>query len=568
MFNTLKRIISPPNFEDKEKTRLAGLLNSILIFAIVSTSLATPLLFVSTSVENRLPLLVVVLPSIALNVVAVIIMRRGLVTAASNIFIVNFSAAIFGSYLFTQPGSAGALLSLTIVIAITTLLLRPRAVLVLLVIIVAFTYFSIIAQSQGWITPVFSEENNPISNWFSNSLVFTITSLGLYFSSVSLRRALDNASESSKRLESTNRELEGLQKVLEDRVRSRTQELEKRANQLDAISGVARSTASLQNLEDLLPAVTRLVSQRFDYYHTGIFLLDEDRKFAVLRASNSDGGKRMLNRQHKLKLDTKSIVGFVSSRGEPRIALDVGTDAVYFDNPDLPNTRSEMALPLRVGGQVIGALDVQSNQPNAFTEADINILSTLADQVAIAIENARLFSASRDALKKSEETFTQYIQQEWSNYAKRLKTTGYKFDGSRTTPLDIKDTQERAKSLPKTGRLSPEKENRELSIPIRFRGQVIGVLDVKSKSGSRKWTQHDITLLEAVAERTALALENTRLIESSQRRASRERTIGEISTKIGAVSDIETIMQTAVEELGRRIGGAAEVTLELESERQ
>ena len=360
-------------------------------------------------------------------------------------------------------------------------------------------------------------------------------------------------------------ELKKLQGDLEQRVEQRTIELENRANQLDAISNVARSTASLQNLEELLPAVTKLVSERFDYYHTGIFLLDEGQEFANLRAANSDGGKRMLARQHKLKLDANSIVGFVTSQGQPRIALDVGTDAVFFDNPDLPDTRSEMALPLRVGGRIIGALDVQSTQSNAFSENDVANLSTLADQIAIAIENARLFSESREALRRSEEAFSQYVQQEWSSFAKQVKTTGYKFDGKRTTPLDKKDVQKKAKDIPMKGSLSLEKAPRDLSIPIRFRGQVIGVLDVKSKSGNRKWTSDDIALLEASVERTALALENARLVESSQLRASRERTIGEISTRIGAVTNIEAIMQAAVEELGRKIGGATEVTLELDN---
>ena len=360
-------------------------------------------------------------------------------------------------------------------------------------------------------------------------------------------------------------ELKKLQGDLEQRVEQRTIELENRANQLDAISNVARSTASLQNLEELLPAVTKLVSERFDYYHTGIFLLDEGQEFANLRAANSDGGKRMLARQHKLKLDANSIVGFVTSQGQPRIALDVGTDAVFFDNPDLPDTRSEMALPLRVGGRIIGALDVQSTQSNAFSENDVANLSTLADQIAIAIENARLFSESREALRRSEEAFSQYVQQEWSSFAKQVKTTGYKFDGKRTTPLDKKDVQKKAKDIPMKGSLSLEKAPRDLSIPIRFRGQVIGVLDVKSKSGNRKWTSDDIALLEASVERTALALENARLVESSQLRASRERTIGEVSTRIGAVTNIEAIMQAAVEELGRKIGGATEVTLELDN---
>jgi len=353
---------------------------------------------------------------------------------------------------------------------------------------------------------------------------------------------------------------------LEQRVEERTSKLEERANQLEAISSVARSTASLQNLEELLPSITRLVSKRFDYYHAGIFLLDEGKEFAILRAANSEGGKKMLNRQHKLKLDAKSIVGFVTSRGEPRIALDVGADAVFFNNPDLPDTRSEMALPLRVGGNVIGALDVQSTQPNAFTEEDVSILSTLADQIAIAIENARLFSHAREALKRSEETFNQYVNQEWSSFIKRTRTLGYKFDGVRTESIDTKINGNMTNDIQKIGNMPYKMDAPELSIPIRFRGKVIGMLDVKSKSSNRKWTSDDIALLEAAAERTALALENTRLIESSQMRASREHTIGEISTRIGAANDMDAIMQTIVEELGRKIGSATEVTFELETE--
>lgn len=365
---------------------------------------------------------------------------------------------------------------------------------------------------------------------------------------------------------SMTQKMERLVNNLEEQVAERTEKLEKRASQLQTVSGVARAIASLQETGALLPEITRLISHQFGFYHVGIFLLDEKGDYAYLHAANSEGGKRMLERQHRLRLDMNSIVGFVTSRGEPRIALDVGADSVFFNNPDLPNTRSEMALPLRIGGRVIGAIDVQSTQPNAFTEDDIATLAILADQVAIAIENARLFSEARRALAESEETVARYIRKEWSGFMQQERISGYLYDGKRTIPLDERDKRVKVASLPQTGRLTPEKNNRELIVPIRLRGQVIGFLEVRPKSGTRNWTQDDLLLLEAAAERTALALENARLVDSAQRRASREQTIGEISAKIGAISDVEAIMQAAVEELGRRIGGAAEVTLELENE--
>ena len=352
---------------------------------------------------------------------------------------------------------------------------------------------------------------------------------------------------------------------LEQRVQERTNALEKRASELRTVSDVARTLTSVQDINELLPEITTLVSERFGFYHVGIFLLDETSEFAVLRASNSEGGARMINRRHKLRLDSSSIVGYATSHNEVRIALDVGTDSIYFNNPDLANTRSEMALPLRISGRVIGTLDVQSTQRNAFSEDDAATLSILADQVAIAIENARLFSASSAALAESENTFERYIKQQWSAFASQAKSAGYLFDGNRTLPIKANGQQEKVKTLSQTGRLSLEKETAEITIPIKLRGQTVGFLEANSKKGRRQWTRDEITLLESAAERAALALENARLVESAQRRATRERAIGEISSRIGAVSDIDAIMQTAVEELGRKIGGIAEVSVELGS---
>jgi len=363
-------------------------------------------------------------------------------------------------------------------------------------------------------------------------------------------------------------QLRNLINNLERRVQERTNALEKRTQQDQAVASVARSIASVQDLDAVLPEITKLVSKQFDFYHVGIFLIDETKENAVLRAANSLGGKRMLERKHQLALDGNSIVGYSISRGEPRIALDVGADAVYFDNPDLPETRSEMALPLRVGKQVIGALDVQSLQSNAFTEENIPTLATLADQVSIAIENARLYSESRKALEETQSTFGSYVRGEWSSFAQQAKSTGYQFDGKRTIPLEEKAKREKIRSLPQTGRLSIEKDKKEFVVPIRLRGQTIGYIDVKSKNHERKWTQDDLSLLEAAAERAALALETARLVASAQRRASRERTIGEISSRIGAVSDLDAIMQAAVEELARKIGGSTEVTFELDTQEQ
>jgi GAF domain-containing protein len=396
--------------------------------------------------------------------------------------------------------------------------------------------------------------------------VFILIGILIYLMITGLQNTLAKSRSVTKQLSSSNRDLNELRANLEQQVEARTSELKKRAAQLEAVSSVARTIASVQDLDNLLPAITKLVSQRFDFYHVGIFLLDSQRQNAVLRAANSQGGLRMLSRQHRLPLDAHSIVGYSTLRGEPRIALDVGTDYVYFNNPDLPNTRSEMAIPLRVGGEVIGSLDVQSTETNAFSQEDIGVLTTLADQIAIAIENARLFGETKKALTESRVMFEQYTQQEWGSFARQAKARGFVFDGKHLIAMDNNPKREPIKAVIQTGNLSQEKTSATVAVPIKLRGQTIGVLDVRAKNGQRPWKPDEIALLEAAAERAALALENARLIESAQRRAARERAIGDISTRIGAVSNLESILQTAVEELGRKIGGAAEVTLEINTD--
>ncbi|MFN3492787.1 MAG: HAMP domain-containing protein, partial [Anaerolineales bacterium] len=147
---------------------------------------------------------------------------------------------------------------------------------------------------------------------------------------------------------------------LEQRVQERTAELqeslkknERRSKQYEAIAKVSQAINATQNLQELLPQISQVISQQFGFYHVGIFLNDAGYQYAVLVAANSEGGKRMLKRGHQLKIGEQGIVGYVTRTGRPRIALDVGSDAVYFNNPDLPETRSEMALPLKMAGQII-----------------------------------------------------------------------------------------------------------------------------------------------------------------------------------------------------------------------
>ena len=362
---------------------------------------------------------------------------------------------------------------------------------------------------------------------------------------------------------------------LERRIAERTADAElarliseRRAQELQAISEVSRTVSTEQKLEILLPLVTRLVSERFDFYHVGIFFVDATKQFAVLQASNSEGGKRMLARGHRLEVGLTGIVGAVSQTGKPRIALDVGADATFFNNPDLPETRSEMALPLNFRGATIGVLDVQSVKPGAFTESDANTLSILADQVAIAIENARLFGQTQQARDEAEALYNQFQRTEWKNFSQEETTIGYSQSTIGGKPIvKLVDSAEIREALQKGQVVVFDGKNLKaqpsISLPIKLRGQTIGVLNIKAPTKNRKWNEDEINLAQAVSDRLALALDNARLLQESQRRASKEAKIGEVTAKIGASINMRNVLQTAVEELGRALPGS-EIILQFE----
>jgi len=564
MQNTFHRFFAPPVFlNDDERTRSAAILNTIGWSTITILVILLAIRIIQGQDTNLIEVNLVLIAIIIMIAFMLYISRQGYVKTASLLFVIIVWIGL--SYLtWVADGIRDvAFFGYFIPIVMAGLLLGWQGA-------IGFTVISILS---GWVlayaesTEMFSPTlDQPLSFARDMTGIFILTGILIYLTINNLKDALNKTLSTAHQLSAANRELNELRVDLEQRVETRTSELAKRARQLEAVSRVARTIASVQDINVLLPDITKLVSQQFDFYHVGIFLIDETRDLSVLRAANSEGGQRMLNRQYSLPTDPNSIVGYTISIGEPRIALDVGVDSVYFDNPDLPDTHSEMALPLRVGTRAIGALDVQSTETNAFSQEDIIILTTLADQVSIAIENARLFGEARNALAESKSVLEKYTRQDWSNFVNQVKLTGFVFDGKQVAPLDNQTKREHIKTAIKTGSLSLERASATVAVPIKLRGQTIGVLDVRSKKGAREWTQDEITMLEAAAERAALALENARLVESAQRRASRERAIGEISARIGAVSDMESILQTAVEELGRKIGGAAEVIIELDSE--
>ena len=413
----------------------------------------------------------------------------------------------------------------------------------------------------------------PVSKLAQSALAFTT---GKFDQRVDVNTG-DDIGDLANTFNSMADEIQSLIGSLEKRVEERTRDLEaerqqseKHARELVTIGEISKLINSEQRLENLLSLITRLVSERFGFYHVGIFMVDESKQFAILQAANSEGGRNMLKREHKLRVGESGIVGFVAKFGAPRIALDVGLDAVFFNNPDLPNTRSEMALPLKLRDEVIGVLDVQSEEPGIFTDEDANTLGILADQIAIAIENARLFAKTRESLSELQSMYRQNLQEGWRTFIREEATAGYHQSLSGGKKLNQPITTDEIQEAMYRGdviQLHADGKTQEsiLVVPIKLRGQVIGVMRIKAPTKDRQWTGAEVNLAEAVSERLSLALDNARLLQESQRRAIKERTISEITGKIGSSINLENVLLTAVEELGRTIPGS-EVIINLQGE--
>ena len=334
---------------------------------------------------------------------------------------------------------------------------------------------------------------------------------------------------------------------LEERVHERTSELqteiknrEGRSKQYEAIARVAQEINTQKNLKELLPRVTEVISQQFGFYHVGIFLNDAREKYAVLAAANSEGGNRMLKRGHQLKIGTQGIVGTVAGTGKPRIALRVGEDAVYFNNPDLPTTQSEMALPLIEAGVLLGVLDVQSTEADAFSNDDLETLTILAELVSIAIQNAKLYEQMERSLTEAEAASKQYFRENWKRLAEITSISGYRYAaGSASRITDAEEAN---------SELAEGKDRKQILVPIVIRGQEVGELSVQiPKEENIKADQMD--LIRAVAERVAVIAENARLFDETSRRAQRERMVTDITTKIRETNDPQVMIETAIKEL-------------------
>ncbi len=323
--------------------------------------------------------------------------------------------------------------------------------------------------------------------------------------------------------------LDELQTTLERQVQERTA-------QLEVLSEMGRVATSTLDPQKLMENIVQLIEERLGHYHTAIYLLDASNRWAEVKEASGEAGRVLKDSQYRVEVNDLTMLGRAIKRRETQVVLMSSKESHTLQNPLLPFTRSEIIVPLLIGDKVLGALDIHSTKEAAFGQQEIDTLQNMANQVAIALENARLFQETQQNLRELRTLQRQYLQQAWQE-TNLLQ---------RETTVTI-------------GEDSDLNKEHTIEIPLVLRDQPIGKISLEREESL---TPEEHTWMQAIATQAALALENARLLEETQSLANREKTITDISGKIWASSTIEGILQTTIRELGAALD-AAEATIEL-----
>lgn len=596
-----RRLLAAPVFEgDEEKTRVAALLN-LLLLATMAASLSSvvlaPFIFARQITALWTSLLI-----FALAALGFVLMRIGRVQLASVLVLFGLWSSF--TIFMVLSGGVTSLFAMGYVTTTTIagLLLGRRAGIAMVEASVVAALGMLYAQSRGVLPqPVLSIDPGPA--WLNLTANLVATVAMLYLTS----RSVDDALERARR---ATAELADQRVHLEEVVAERTRGLEQRAVQFATVADVGRAAASVLELDTLARQMVELVRGRFHFHYVALFLLDDAREYAVLQAGTGEEGRIMKERGHRLSVGGVSMVGAACAQRQPRVAVDVGVEPIRFDNPLLPDTRSEIALPLIVGDRVLGALDVQSTEPNAFDENDVAVLQLVADQISVAVDNARRFSEEAELLEATSPLFRVSRQlvsavetdeivgvivgavgeteadgcvvgrlnygpdgemesvtllADWNRHWASRFTAGSTFPiAASPLPLSVVTNTWDVEDVV-NGEHSPQSLRLFLAgyggrsfvnVPLRVEDRILGFVGLY-RTGIGSFSPVSMRLYETLADQAAVALERARLLDEAQKRAERERLVSVVSARMRETLDVETVLRTAVEEISQAVGLAA-----------
>jgi GAF domain-containing protein len=555
-------LLKAPTFDgDEEKTRTAGLLNAVLLFVLVA-GLTLPVL---ASVVDPQTLAINALTALVLGVGALgmlLLLRRGRVHLASILFSALILGMVTMGVMFFGGIRSATAKSYLLVIVMAGLLLGWRGALVFGLLSTLSASAAFYAERTGLIDP--PPEMASVGDFVILVFIFVLMAIVLGFALRTIAGAILAARQAAGQLAESNRELQAAQASLE-----------KRTTSLQAATDVSSDIAEVLDPEELVRRVVDLVRERFGLYYVGLFLVQEAESegdaAAVLHAGTGDAGAQLVAQGYRLPVGGNSMIGQCVATGKAGVELNLYRAPIRPTSALLPDAGSELALPLRSRGRVIGAMSIQSTQVAAFDSDDIIIMQTLADQVASAIDNARLYAEAQEAAARSERVVRRYVQESWDTLVEAEPqiseyryTPGRAGGGAQSGPVDAQRAwMSSLDEAVRDGSLSVQDapDGASLAVPLVLNGVVIGAVGLRRPSG-QTWNADEQALARSVSEQMTQALENRRLFQVARERARRELVLRQTTDRVRAQADLDAVLQTAAQEM-RRIVGATHVAIRL-----
>jgi len=406
----------------------------------------------------------------------------------------------------------------------------------------------------------FFSSTNSLLNWFTT---ITITFFIAFVIVAPLVQYLRKLQDQNIEIDKKSDEFFDTNRALSEKVDTLESESDKQRSKLIAVRQITRDISQQTNLQKMLTDAADLICNQFGFTYAAIFLADERNEFADLVAGSGQVGKQMIEQGHKLRVREEGIVGYVVARGETRLALDVGVDSVHKLNPLLPDTRSEIGIPLKTANKVLGALDIQSDRDSAFSQDDVDLLQSLADQLSVMIAKTRQIESLESQVHDLQSSIGDNVRGVWYSHLQgSRRNLAFKYsenllsDGNSVPLLESNNSNDKSSSIETVD------EESILTVPIKLRDQILGVIQLRYRG--KKIPPRLVNLVSTATDRLSVAIENARLLETIQERAEREHKVGEISSKVRSAQTVESILQTAVTELGKSLG-INEVSIQLKT---
>jgi GAF domain-containing protein len=547
MRNRLLALFKPTNPEPEIAQRQSVLYLLLLGLSIPSLITGAALAVLAASGRAQMEAAILILASLPFYIVAFILARRGRSTLASWIPLVLLFAITLAATLQSGLGPVSTL-GLALLVMTAAVLLGPYAALFFTAASALVYIFSDWILAQGVMPEITIPRPTLISNAIGLSIGLVLIVFINWYANRQMSRALKVEREITQQLEQQRSELEDL-------VAQRTRRLERRAVQLQTTSDIAKLASELAEPQALMEQAIELIRSRFGFYHASIFIMDDTGNWAELAASTGEAGKQMIARQHRLAVGSASIIGWVTANRLPRVAHDVTADPYHFKNPLLPETRSELAVPLLVGQRLLGALDVQSTEADIFGDDDVRALEAIASELAVTIDSTRIQQSLQSRLERLEGSSRSRIQSIWQRIGRQTAAPMIHLDttGERIAPQENRFTL--TEQAFEQGKTVVSENGLELAAPVSVRGESIATITARRPVGTEPWNEGEIALVEAIASQAALSLESARQRAEEERRLLELEVINRVSQAVSQMLRLDSVYRIVQRQLDQIMGG-------------